>query len=109
MVETSPDCSLGSTYDGETDRERMVLAILMLFICIWPFFNERSKVNPNAMKYIFLGKALTVGHPEYVFLLMCFLMYSSLLLSCHWAAGQQGTTGAGVNPMDIRNLSFIRR
>lgn len=38
-----------------------------------------------------------------------FLMYSSLLLSCRWAGGQRGTTGAGVNPMDVRNLSFIRQ
>lgn len=38
-----------------------------------------------------------------------FLMYLSLLLSCRWAGGQRGTTGAGVSPMDVRNLSFIRQ
>lgn len=44
---------------------------------------------------------LLTSHFAYLFIL------SALLPRAR--PGERGTTGAGVNPMDIRNLSFIRR
>lgn len=81
---------------------------LEIIVTLVPFICDLCQ-RPSVMQWNKIFECWASWRSNNCFFWCVFLMYSSLLLSCCWAGGLRGTTGAGVNPMDVRNLSFIRQ